>query len=36
MEGKMTDEYEEFGLAMVNEVLERMNWINSDQVQAQA
>jgi hypothetical protein len=31
MEGKMTDEYEELGLAMVNEVLERMNWINSTQ-----
>jgi hypothetical protein len=30
MEGKLTDEYEELGLAMVNEVLERMNWINSE------
>jgi hypothetical protein len=31
VEGQGTDEYEELGLAMVNEVLERMNWINSDQ-----
>jgi hypothetical protein len=29
--GGMTDEYEELGLAMVNAVLERMNWINSTQ-----
>jgi hypothetical protein len=31
VEGQGTDEYEELGLAMVNEVLERMNWINSTQ-----
>jgi hypothetical protein len=30
MEGQGTNEYEELGLAMVNEVLERMNWINSE------
>lgn len=29
--GAGTNEYEELGLAMVNEVLERMNWINSNQ-----
>jgi hypothetical protein len=28
MEGNVTNEYEELGLAMVNEVLEGMNWIN--------
>jgi hypothetical protein len=31
MEGKGTNEYEDLGLAMVNEVLERMNWISSNQ-----
>jgi hypothetical protein len=31
VEGQGTNEYEELGLAMVNEVLERMNWINATQ-----
>jgi hypothetical protein len=29
MQGNETSEYEELDLAMVNETLERMNWINA-------